>query len=278
MPRSFDIYLHRVGRTARAGKEGRAITLVGEVDRKMVKQAIKSSHEKEGSESKQLTIEPELIRSTLAEVLSLKGEVREILREEKEEKEMRRTEMEITKGENLLQYEAEIHSRPARTWFQSEKEKERSKETGKREYNGKMDGESAAIARAARREAQPILNHRQKRRKEALEELNATKGSEKMIGTAIRNRKKEMRPGAISAMGEDNDKRGALAGKAKSNKAKKAAKRGGGFKVDLGDKKRKPAADGDSGMKSSKKGKMGGGASPGGKKSSSMSRGKKGKR
>lgn len=31
--------------------------------------------------------------------------------------------MELKKGQNMIEHEEEIHSRPARTWFQSEKEK-----------------------------------------------------------------------------------------------------------------------------------------------------------
>lgn len=31
--------------------------------------------------------------------------------------------MELKKGENLIEHEAEIHSRPARTWFQTGKDK-----------------------------------------------------------------------------------------------------------------------------------------------------------
>lgn len=34
--------------------------------------------------------------------------------------------MQIKKGENLIEHEKEIYSRPARTWFQSEKEKQKS--------------------------------------------------------------------------------------------------------------------------------------------------------
>lgn len=34
--------------------------------------------------------------------------------------------MELRKGQNLIEHEAEIHSRPARTWFQSSKEKEKA--------------------------------------------------------------------------------------------------------------------------------------------------------
>ena len=31
--------------------------------------------------------------------------------------------MELEKGENIMEHEAEIYSRPPRTWFQSQKEK-----------------------------------------------------------------------------------------------------------------------------------------------------------
>ena len=37
--------------------------------------------------------------------------------------------MELKKGQNLLEHGDEIYSRPARTWFQSEKEKELAKGT-----------------------------------------------------------------------------------------------------------------------------------------------------
>ena len=42
MPKTFEIYLHRVGRTARAGRDGTSITFVGESsqERAIVKSAI----------------------------------------------------------------------------------------------------------------------------------------------------------------------------------------------------------------------------------------------
>lgn len=42
---------------------------------------------------------------------------------------MRQAEMEIKKGQNMVEHEAEIFARPARTWFQSEKEKSAAKGT-----------------------------------------------------------------------------------------------------------------------------------------------------
>lgn len=85
-PKSFDIYLHRVGRTARAGKAGRAVTLVSEADRKLVRQAAKASAAGAVTQS---TLDAELVRATQAEIDGLKDEIKEILAEEKEEKEVR---------------------------------------------------------------------------------------------------------------------------------------------------------------------------------------------
>ena len=45
MPLTFKHYIHRVGRTARAECSGRSISLVGENDRWLVKDIIKSSKE-----------------------------------------------------------------------------------------------------------------------------------------------------------------------------------------------------------------------------------------
>lgn len=39
---------------------------------------------------------------------------------------MRTAEMELKKGQNMLEHEDEIFGRPKRTWFQTEKEKEKA--------------------------------------------------------------------------------------------------------------------------------------------------------
>ena len=42
MPHTLKQYIHRVGRTARAGTEGRSVTLVGEMERKILRQIVKA--------------------------------------------------------------------------------------------------------------------------------------------------------------------------------------------------------------------------------------------
>ena len=44
-------------------------------------------------------------------------------------RQIRKAEMELTKGENMIEHKDEIFSRPARTWFQSSKEKAKSEGT-----------------------------------------------------------------------------------------------------------------------------------------------------
>ncbi|SCV68087.1 BQ2448_208 [Microbotryum intermedium] len=120
MPRSIEIYLHRVGRTARAGQQGRALTLVGEADRKLVKLAVKHAPPKS---IQQRTVSVEAYLDVLAQLQDLESEVKAVQREETEEIEMRKGEMELFKGQNLIEHEREIHARPARTWFQTTQQK-----------------------------------------------------------------------------------------------------------------------------------------------------------
>ncbi|CAG8553356.1 17702_t:CDS:10 [Rhizophagus irregularis] len=124
IPQSYDQYIHRVGRTARAGRNGRSVTLTGESDRKLLKLIIKHSQKEQIKKRK---IDVELIKEYSKKLEDIKEKVEEVLKEEKEEKLMNQAEMELLKGQNLLKYENEIFSRPARTWFQSEKEKKLSK-------------------------------------------------------------------------------------------------------------------------------------------------------
>ena len=121
----------------------RSVTLVGEADRKMLKSAIK--HSAGADHVRHRLVPTEAVSKCARELDRLKDEVSAILQEEKEEKQvtpstaccasisqlvciqLRQAEMELTKGENLIKHQEEIHSRPARTWFQNTKEKNAAK-------------------------------------------------------------------------------------------------------------------------------------------------------
>jgi len=116
MPSSFKSYIHRVGRTARAGKFGRSITLVGEKERKNLKLACKTS----SVPVKHRIVSSEIVEFFKGKLKYCEKNVAEILKEEEEAKQIRMSEMEMTKAKNILIHHDEIMSRPRKSWIQKE--------------------------------------------------------------------------------------------------------------------------------------------------------------
>jgi len=134
-PQSHEIYLHRVGRTARAGRQGRACTLAAEPDRKVVKAAVKSG-KSQGAKIVSRIVEASEADKWAEKVEEMEDEIEEVLQEEKEDKLLAQSEMEVRRGENIMVHEDEIKGRPKRTWFESEQDKQAAKKAGKAELNG----------------------------------------------------------------------------------------------------------------------------------------------
>lgn len=147
-PQSHEIYVHRVGRTARAGRSGRSCTIAAEPDRKVVKAAVKSGRS-QGAKIVSRVMEITEIDAMHTKIENMASDIDDVLREENEEKEFAQTEQQITRGENMVKHEAEIMSRPKRTWFESEKEKTDAKKRGVMELNGieiKVKGERTKLS------------------------------------------------------------------------------------------------------------------------------------
>ncbi|KLU84320.1 ATP-dependent RNA helicase DRS1 [Magnaporthiopsis poae ATCC 64411] len=134
-PQSLEIYVHRVGRTARAGRSGVAVTLAAEPDRKVVKAAVKAG-KAQGARISSRIIEAAEADSWQEKVDELEDEVEAVMQEEKEEKVLAQADMQVRKGENMIKHEDEIKSRPRRTWFETEKDKKAAREAGRAELNG----------------------------------------------------------------------------------------------------------------------------------------------
>ncbi|ETW74902.1 hypothetical protein HETIRDRAFT_332035 [Heterobasidion irregulare TC 32-1] len=205
MPGQLPLYLHRVGRTARAGKKGRSVTLVGEADRKMLKAAIK--HASKEDQVRHRTVPPEVISKWSKKLESLTKEVAGVLQDEKEEKHIRKAEMELKKGQNMIEHEDEIYSRPARTWFQSSSDKQKASDLSKLQYQSKSSAPNQDKLNLdnvkPKRDKFSGLTRRVKRRKMALEE-EKEEGDRKGVDAAIRAAKKASRPAKIGVPVQQN--------------------------------------------------------------------------
>jgi len=131
MPPTEEVYVHRVGRTARAGKKGRALSLIGEsgFERKLLKSIVKHSPQ---SSCKHRVISRDSIVMWKEKISKMSQAIVEISSMETEERAERLAQMEIDKAENIVNFTDEINSRPARTWFLSEKQKQIIKSEDKR--------------------------------------------------------------------------------------------------------------------------------------------------
>ena len=187
-PQTHEIYLHRVGRTARAGRSGRACTIAAEPDRKIVKVAVKSARA-QGAKVVSRVMDTEEVDAMTAKLEELESEIEDVLKEEREEKSLAHTEAQIQRGENLIRHEEEIKSRPKRTWFESEKEKRDAKVKGQLELNG-PNGMAVKI----KSEKKSLSNKDKKRLDDVRERKEGKmwrkgKGSEAAAKMAVRDKK-----------------------------------------------------------------------------------------
>jgi ATP-dependent RNA helicase DDX27 len=203
-PQTHEIYLHRVGRTARAGRSGRACTIAAEPDRKIVKSAVKSARQ-QGAKVVSRVMDVQDVDDMASRLDDLESDIEEILKEEKEEKQFATTEAELQRGENLIKHKDEIMARPKRTWFESEKEKRDAQTRGRLELNGpngvvKVKGEKKKLS-----------NKDKKRLDDARERKEGKmwrkgKGSDQAAKMAVKAKKKS-KAGKAKAKGKAKGKR-----------------------------------------------------------------------
>uniref|UniRef100_A0A673J4Z8 RNA helicase n=1 Tax=Sinocyclocheilus rhinocerous TaxID=307959 RepID=A0A673J4Z8_9TELE len=124
MPNTVKHYVHRVGRTARAGKVGRSVSLVGETERKMLKEIVKKAK----TPVKARVVPQEVVLKFRDLIEKLEKDVYAVLRLEKEEKEMAHSEAQISSAQKRLTQGADEKQMP-RTWFQTHEERKKERMT-----------------------------------------------------------------------------------------------------------------------------------------------------
>ena len=241
MPAQLEPYLHRVGRTARAGRQGRSVTLVGEADRRLLKAVLKRTPPEQ---VKHRLVPAEAVQKMSTAIDALKSDIEEVIAEEKEERALRQAEMQMQKSENMLAHQDEIYSRPARTWFQSEKDKAESKGASREEYVAKMDAARAAEKRKAKEKDRFAgLSRRQKRLK-LMREEDAKENNSREIDASIRAAKRAQRP---KELGVNEPKYKAKPSKPKKRKIStelRSSDKGGAFGRDMSSARGKPSKGG----------------------------------
>jgi len=128
MPNTTKHYVHRVGRTARAGRTGRAISLVGEQERKILKEIIKAARQP----VKQRILAQEVVQAYKKKIDQLEEDIDRITKEELQEKELQIADRQMSKASSALDTKPENviqngeQAQAPRAWFQTSVERKQA--------------------------------------------------------------------------------------------------------------------------------------------------------
>ncbi|KAM6112759.1 LOW QUALITY PROTEIN: putative ATP-dependent RNA helicase DDX27 [Pterocles gutturalis] len=125
MPNTTKHYVHRVGRTARAGRAGRSVSLVGEEERKMLKDIVKTAK----TPVKARVLPQDVILKFREKIENLEKDVYAVLCLEREEREMQQSEAQINRAKKQLETgkQKTVGEGLERSWFQTREERKKEK-------------------------------------------------------------------------------------------------------------------------------------------------------
>lgn len=134
-PKSLDTYLHRIGRTARAGAHGLAITFINDIHRPLIKEIMTATKQKLTSR-----ILPDEVVAFYVQQLQLhQRHLKMVEQSELEEEKLSQAELEAERAHNIIAHEKEIRSRPPRTWFQTKNRRQEVRRLARLEEDGVLE-------------------------------------------------------------------------------------------------------------------------------------------
>ncbi|KAG8229852.1 hypothetical protein J437_LFUL009127 [Ladona fulva] len=248
LPATLEHYVHRVGRTARAGRFGISVSLAGEGERRLVKEVVRRAH----NPVKSRVIPPDILEKYRAKVAALEDDIKQILQEEESERLLQKAEGQAKKVESMLNEKKGAVERP-RSWFQTQKErkeekarlslsgpkeKQKKKRGGGKDDSGDDDDDNdrkfkARGVRAGKKVKAKAEKFKKKDKgaKDPAEE-RARKELEKVAALQVRLAKRKSKPGRLRTVPFEGNNKG-KAGNAASGKRKSS------FAEDLTDVSRK---------------------------------------
>ncbi|XKL59284.1 hypothetical protein PGB90_000300 [Kerria lacca] len=175
MPPTLEHYIHRVGRTARAGKSGVSVSIASEADRKIVKQIFKRAR----NPIKNRIIPLDILTKYKEKLEAVQSEIRNILDEEKEERLLNKAEKDVDRGQKLLKGGSNLEekNKKSRSWFQTQHQRKLEKQRAKEIFDAKISGNKIMSKKKKKSEEQEEANKKEqhKLQKIAFQQSRAAK-------------------------------------------------------------------------------------------------------
>ncbi|KRZ84125.1 putative ATP-dependent RNA helicase DDX27 [Trichinella sp. T8] len=203
MPHVFKLYVHRVGRTARAGRSGCAVSFVSEDDRKLVKEIVKHCP----TSIKRRILNKDAVQSCQRMIDELIPEIDRIVEEEKQERQLSIAEKQIAQAKAKLENDhhqagattsSTANNNPKRVWFQTSVAQKLEKVKNKQLYK-----EALRKSNGAKQKSTDV-----KTRKKKLSDAQDESGGrfEKLIDYQVRAAKRKRRQARLRACVENAPK------------------------------------------------------------------------